>query len=131
SHERPQLGGPDRVERDARRLEELVHLPGFLLSTRTRSPSPMPRTELYGPVMTSSPAFRPSSTSKYLSPATPILIGRNSAWLLRRTNTPSVSLRVWPGFSSCAAAPVSTDDAADGRRRLSSFGCRTIWPLAS
>ena len=33
-HERPQLGGPDRVERDARRLEELVHFfSGALLST--------------------------------------------------------------------------------------------------
>src|SRR5438874_8873860 len=76
----------------------------LLLSTFTVSPSAMPRTELYGPVITCSPSFSPYSTSKYLSPAIPILIGTNSARLSRIRKTPSVSLRVCPGGSSCGEA---------------------------
>src|SRR5438876_2427369 len=72
------------------------------VSIFTASPSLSDRTELYGPVMTISPGFRPERSSKYLSPAMPILIGTNSARLLRKTKTPSVSLRVWPGLSSAA-----------------------------
>ena len=60
------------------------------------------------------PGRRPSgrdSTSKYLSPAMPILTGTNSALPSRTTNTPSVSLRVCPGLSSAAARVGSTGAA--------------------
>ena len=101
-----------------------------LLSTFTRSPSAMPRTELYGPVITWSPALRPDSTSKYLSPAMPILIGTNSALPSRTTKTPSVSLRVWPGLSSAVDVATGAASAA-ARRFLSVFGSFTTWPFAS
>src|SRR4029077_18647415 len=86
-HQRSELGAPDRVERDEDGLDELVHF--FLSSILTCAPSASPRTELYGPVITWSPGLRPDSTSKYLSPATPILIGTNSARVSRTTKTPS------------------------------------------
>ena len=35
----------------------------------------MLRTEVNGPVMTSSPSLRPVSTSKYFSPAMPVSVG--------------------------------------------------------
>src|SRR5256885_14881318 len=103
------------------------YLPFFALSTFTRSPSAMPRTELYGPVITWSPGLIPEATSKYLSPAIPILIGMNSARPSRITNTPSTSLRVCPGFSSAAEATVSTLDPVAGaaRRRFGSRGSFT------
>src|SRR5438093_531774 len=125
-HERPQLAGPDRVERDHRRFVVLVHLVCVFVSALIASPSLRLRTELYGPVMTESPTFNPLRTSKYLSPAMPILIGTNSAFPLRTANTPSVSFRVCPGLSSEAAATGSTP-----RGRFSSRGCFTTWPLAS
>src|SRR3954453_21864698 len=48
------------------------YLAFFGLPDSTRSPSAMPRTELYGPVITWSPGLIPEVTSKYLSPAIPI-----------------------------------------------------------
>jgi len=56
----------------------------------------------------------------------PILIGTNSTWPLRTTNTPSVSLRVCPGFSSAAAATGSTV-----RRCRRSVGAFTTCPFSS
>ena len=53
-------------------------------------------------------------TSKYLSPEMPSLIGTNSTTPLRRTNTPSVSLRVSPGLSSAATATGSTPATSCG-----------------
>src|SRR4029077_7930057 len=46
-------------------LPQPAYLP-LVASTLTGSPSVMFRTELYGPVTTSSAGLRPSSTSKYL-----------------------------------------------------------------
>ena len=47
----------------------------------TAAPSASARTEANGPVMTASPSLRPDSTSKYFSPAMPVLIGMNTALL--------------------------------------------------
>src|SRR5205823_13134357 len=96
-HERPEFGRPDRREGDFGGLEKLAHFWFCLLSILTGSPSAILRTELYGPVITWSPGLRPETTSKYLSPAIPILIGTNSTFfcLSRTTNTPSTSFRVW------------------------------------
>ena len=90
----------------------------------------MPRTELYGPVITWSPALSPDSTSKYLSPAIPILIGTNSALPSRTAKTPSVSLRVCPGLSSPAGAAGAASEATR-RFLVSLFGSFTTWPPAS
>src|SRR5437870_4048485 len=57
-------------------------VPPCLVSTFTRSPSTMLRTELYGPVITWSPPFKPERTSKCLSPAIPVLIGTSSTRVL-------------------------------------------------
>src|SRR5204862_132883 len=125
----------DRGERDLRRLEDLVHclascFLSCLLSIFTESPSAMLRTELYGPVTTCSPGFSPASSSKYLSPAMPILIGTNSTALSlsRNTNTPSVSFRVCPGCSSLVAEDAELESLLLRRRRLASFGSLTTWP---
>ena len=89
-HERPQLVGPDGLQRDGDRLEDLVHaisidgcddgrriaaatetespVTGLRRHRRTRlsasltsAPSASSRTEANGPVMTRSPAFSPDS----------------------------------------------------------------------
>ena len=88
----------------------------------------MPRTELYGPVITWSPALRPDSTSKYLSPAMPILIGTNSALAVADdehafgflARLARLELRRRGGRFDAAS-----------RLRLSVRGSFTIWPLAS
>src|SRR5439155_1041869 len=58
---------------------------------RTRAPSFRSRIAWYGPATIVSSSFRPSSTSKYSSPAIPTLTGRNVAVPLFTTKTPSVS----------------------------------------
>ena len=58
-------------------VRSLGQVRSFGSSGFTMSPSFKSRTELNGPVMTSSPALRPFSTSKYLSPAMPVLTGMN------------------------------------------------------
>ena len=92
-HERAQLAGPDGRQRERIGVEELLHArrPGvrsvgqvrsFGSSGLTMSPSFRSRTELNGPVMTLSPSFSPLSTSKYLSPAMPVLTGRKTRLLV-------------------------------------------------
>ena len=44
----------------------------------TAAPSASSRTDANGPVMTASPSFRPDRTSKYFSPAMPVLTGMNT-----------------------------------------------------
>src|SRR5947207_3000540 len=61
------------------------------LPGRTRAPSFKSRIAWYGPATIVSPSFRPSSTSKYSSPAIPTLTGRNVAVPLSTAKTPSVS----------------------------------------
>ena len=103
---------PAQMEASARRIgvDELLHarrpwsgqsgqVRSFGSSGFTASPSFKSRTELKGPVMTSSPALRPFSTSKYLSPAMPVLTGMNVALASLIRKTPSVSFRVWPAGS--------------------------------
>ena len=93
----------------------------------TAAPSASARTDANGPVMTASPSLRPDRTSKYFSPAMPVFTGVNTALLFWTVNTPSSSLRVWPGSSSAAGAVTAL-----GRRgRFSSCGGRTTLPLSS
>ena len=98
----------------------------LIASILTGAPSASSRTEANGPTITWSPGLSPDSTSKYFSPAIPVLTGMNSALFSRTTNTPSSSLRDWPGFSSEASTPV------ERRGRLSSvLGSRTMLPSLS
>ena len=93
----------------------------------TAAPSASARTDANGPVMTASPSLRPDRTSKYFSPAMPVFTGVNTALLFWTVNTPSSSLRDWPGSSSAACAVMAL-----GRRGLfSSCGGRMMLPLSS
>src|SRR4030095_34475 len=127
---RSQLVRPDRAQRDHRRLVELVHFAGFdsaagAVLIFTAAPSAIDRTDENGPVITASPSFSPDKTSKYFSPAIPVLIGLKTALLFWTMNTPSSSLRVCPGFSSAACAAVPTLGRTE---RFSFSGGRTTLP---
>ena len=115
--ERAELVRPDRLKRDRRRLEEIGHfavgpVARGACSILTAAPSASVRTDANGPTITLSPSFRPLVTSKYFSPAMPVLIGSNTALPSRTTKTPSSSFRSCPGFSSEAWTVVP-----DGGRR--------------
>src|SRR6185436_6615133 len=136
-HERTKLVRPDRVERDENRLPDLVHAYCVVVREardardvlfccrRTPSPSANSRTDANGPVITWSPAFSPSVTSKNCSPATPVLSGVNTALPSWKRNTPSVSLRVCPSGVSTRVAVWSS---ADRLRR--GGGSRTSCPAS-
>src|SRR5438477_9575733 len=89
--------GQRRVARPERlRGRHAVFFTIFIVSAaclpgRTRAPSFKSRIAWYGPATIVSPSFRPSSTSKYSSPAIPTLTARNVAVPLSTTKTPSVS----------------------------------------
>src|SRR5262249_1440 len=92
-HERTKFVRPNGAKRAVDRFEDLVHDAGGGVTTglygvarrdgrellfccsRTPSPSASSRTEANGPVITWSPDFSPSVTSKYCSPAIPVLSG--------------------------------------------------------
>src|SRR5690606_3592352 len=85
--ERAQLVGPDGLQRNPDRLEELLHQRTMGEAvTVTGSPSRSSRTEANGPVMTSSPSSRPERTSKWRSPAMPVDTGTNTARPSRTAN---------------------------------------------
>src|SRR4029078_4683679 len=130
SQKRSQLVRPDRAERDHRRFAELVHFARFASVARAglicpSAASAIDRTDENGPVMTASPSFRPLRTSKYFSPAIPVVTGTNCALLFWTRKTPSIFFRVCPGLSSAACADVPTA-GRDGRFSFS--GGRTTLP---
>src|SRR5439155_873971 len=87
------LGPPRREPRHLREPGHAVFLrlvvSAACFIARTRAPSFRSRIAWYGPATIVSPSFRPSSTSKYSSPAMPTFTGRNVATPFSTTNTPS------------------------------------------
>ena len=134
-HERSQLVRPDRAQRDARRFEELdIGITSVGRSVRESPPRPSPprrrrssRTELNGPTMTWSPTLAPDSTSKYFSPAMPVLTGVNIALLSLHDEDPFELLALLAGLQlgvDAGRRPAASSGRPSPRRGRCCRPCR-------
>ena len=116
------------ISADSRNLFIELSYFGFVVSTLTGSPSAMPRTELYGPVITWSPALRPDEHLEVLV-AGDAHLDRHELGLAVADDEHAFGflarlarLELGGGAAGAASAP---------RRCLSVVGSFTTWPFAS